>query len=329
MKIDVFVSYHTETARDVADAVVAKLEQQGLRCWYAPRDAEGRFAGVIKRAIDRCGVFVVLLSKAASESPHVLNEIAIAFERRDAVILPLRITDEELSDDVEYYLHRFHWIDGIGNNRASGMEELTRRVLRALGRTTATKIETIKYDDGCVYTGEIVNGKRHGKGNMIWPNGTVYDGCWQNDLRSGKGRQVWGKDTEWAGTVYDGDWNEDKPNGRGVATWNNGVVYEGDFVDGDYNGKGKMTLPDGAVYEGDWRDDKRTGKGTYSWPSGDVYEGDWLDDERTGKGIYRWPDGDVYEGDFVDGARTGYGTHNYANGTVLSGRFKNNKYLGE
>jgi len=36
---DVFISYSTED-KAVADAVVSVLENEGIRCWYAPRDIE-------------------------------------------------------------------------------------------------------------------------------------------------------------------------------------------------------------------------------------------------------------------------------------------------
>ena len=32
-----------------------------------------------------------------------------------------------------------------------------------------------------IYTGEILNGKRHGKGTQIWDDGAKYEGNWEND----------------------------------------------------------------------------------------------------------------------------------------------------
>ena len=34
---EVFISYSTKN-KNVADAVVANFEKNGIRCWYAPRD---------------------------------------------------------------------------------------------------------------------------------------------------------------------------------------------------------------------------------------------------------------------------------------------------
>ena len=166
---------------------------------------EGTYAGSIKRAIDSCAVFLVVLNKAASESRHVLNEIDIAFSRSDVVIIPFHIADNDISDDARYYLGRIHWIDGMTPNLNDRIEDLSKRVLHALGRDnsaqvraeekkaevekkpeikkeniekiaekavntaaldTPAEIKTATYDNG-TYTGEFRNGERTGKGKYI------------------------------------------------------------------------------------------------------------------------------------------------------------------
>lgn len=255
MGIDVFVSYHTETAQDAADAVVTALEQQGLCCWYASRDAEGRFAGNIRRAILDSSVFVVLLNHAACKSKHVRNEVALAFDQDDLVIIPLRITNEPLSDDMDYYLHSFNHINAVGGSRSNGIRELTRRVLKTLGRAAVSNIETINYSDGCVYTGQVVNGKRHGKGKLLLPDGDVYEGDWKDGQRTGKGKYTWRN-----GNVYEGDWKNDQLTGKGKYTWPEGTVYVGDFVDGVITGYGTYTYANGEVKSGRWENGKYLGK---------------------------------------------------------------------
>ena len=123
--------------------------------------------------------------------------------------------------------------------------------------------------DGDNYEGDLVDGKRTGKGVIIWENGNKYEG----------------------------DWVENKRTGKGVYTWKSGNKYEGDFIDGNFHGKGIKTWSNGDKYEGDFVDDKRTGKGVYTWENGDKYEGDFVDDERTGKGVYTHSNGDKYEGE--------------------------------
>ena len=42
---DVFISYHEQSAGDIAAKIAAALEEAGISCWYAKRDipAGGRF----------------------------------------------------------------------------------------------------------------------------------------------------------------------------------------------------------------------------------------------------------------------------------------------
>ena len=46
--------------------------------------------------------------------------------------------------------------------------------------------KTKRYMDA-LYKGEIVNGKRQGKGVMRYRNARIYEGDWEADLRHGKG----------------------------------------------------------------------------------------------------------------------------------------------
>ena len=358
MAIDVFVSYHAQTGLETARAVVQKLEANGLRCWYQERDSGGYYASMITRTVATCGVFVVILSQGATKSKFVKSELAMAFERDGLQILPLRVSADKLSDSATFYLSGLHWIDGVERPLDAALQDLCTRALKVLGRSTPisgavipAKTETIRYNDGCVYTGQVVNGKRHGKGTLTWPSGSVYEGDWRDDKRTGKGKYTWpsgnvyegdfvdgnftGKGKKiWAnGSVYEGDWRDDKRTGKGKYTWSDGDIYEGDWRDDKRTGKGKYTWPSGTIYEGDFVDGKITGKGKKIWPNGDTYEGDWRNDMKNGKGKYTWGKntqwaGDVYVGDWQDDGRTGTGTYTYADGRIQSGRWKDGKFLG-
>ena len=81
MEIDVFVSHHTASSLHIVEGIVNKLESQGIRCWYAPRDTEGAYASSIVKAINSCSVFLLILNRPASLSVHVLNEIDMVSKR--------------------------------------------------------------------------------------------------------------------------------------------------------------------------------------------------------------------------------------------------------
>lgn len=47
------------------------------------------------------------------------------------------------------------------------------------------------YDNGDTYQGELVKGKRHGKGKYTFINGDTFEGGFINDIRHGKGIYTW------------------------------------------------------------------------------------------------------------------------------------------
>ncbi len=133
MPVDVFISYHTNSSQTIAVTLCNKIEENGMRCWYAPRDVEqGNYASCIVDAIKECKFFVVILNREASYSEDVLNEINIAVKRQrkgeNIEILPLQITDEEFSSDAEYYLSRKHWFDAVNVPLVTGINNLVEEI---------------------------------------------------------------------------------------------------------------------------------------------------------------------------------------------------------
>jgi hypothetical protein len=50
---------------------------------------------------------------------------------------------------------------------------------------------TEAYQNGSRYTGDKVNGQRHGKGRMDFAEGGFYEGQWRNNTMNGKGILYW------------------------------------------------------------------------------------------------------------------------------------------
>jgi len=110
----VFISY---ASRDlgVAEKLCAALEAAGLPCWTAPRDvlAGESYAAAIVQAINSCRILVLVLSKNAIESPHVLREVERASSKRRPV-LSIRMDATGLPPDLEYFLSANQWLDASG-----------------------------------------------------------------------------------------------------------------------------------------------------------------------------------------------------------------------
>ena len=126
-----FISY-SSSDKNIADNLCAKLEARGIRAWYAPRDiTSGDYASAIVRAITRCTLFIVILSKNSVSSNHVLNEIDLAFNQlqRGVRFMPLKIDEEEMGPSFMYYLSRQHWMDAHIPPLEKRLEEFVERCL--------------------------------------------------------------------------------------------------------------------------------------------------------------------------------------------------------
>ena len=112
-KVDVFLSY-SSLNKNVADAVVSEFENNGIRCWYAPRDIMPgqEWVTAIHEAINTCRLFVLIYTDSSNESKQVANEVALAFNSGKTLI-PFKLSDTEMSSELEYYLTRVHWLDAV------------------------------------------------------------------------------------------------------------------------------------------------------------------------------------------------------------------------
>lgn len=136
MNVDVFISHHTASCLPVTQAICRALEREGIRCWYAPRDTSGSYAGNISEVIGQCRVFVLVLNYESSVSYDVLNEINLAAERirrgEKLAILPFRISGEDIGKDARYYIGRVHWIDAMTPPPEERIEDLKDRIMTVL-----------------------------------------------------------------------------------------------------------------------------------------------------------------------------------------------------
>src|SRR6266404_169176 len=137
MAAGIFVSYASHDAA-VANSIADTLEQQGFKCWLAPRDVKpgAPYADAIVRAINEASVVVLVLSASAVVSPHVGREVERAASKHKQII-GFRIDAAPLSPELEYFLSNSQWIDVPTMGVSPALVKLAKAVGSGSGRTIA------------------------------------------------------------------------------------------------------------------------------------------------------------------------------------------------
>jgi TolB-like protein/Flp pilus assembly protein TadD len=131
----IFVSYASQDV-ELAEALVGTLEEQGFRCWIAPRDVDPGtlYADAIIAGINHSNAFVLILSESAVASAHVGKELERASSKRKPILV-LRINKTPLTRTFEYFLSESQWIEvGIG-----GISSTLAKVADAVRHLEATR----------------------------------------------------------------------------------------------------------------------------------------------------------------------------------------------
>ena len=118
------------------------------------------------------------------------------------------------------------------------------------------KGKMINLMDGSEYEGDVVQGKKEGKGILKFKDGTIYEG----------------------------EFKDDDFNGNGILKYNNGRKYEGNFKEGKMDGNGKFIWEDGKTYIGSYVNDKKHGQGKLIYNNDKYYEGSWVNNKQHGEG---------------------------------------------
>ena len=369
----IFISYSHKDSDFVKKAIVG-LRMNNYNIGYDEGlEGSSAYNNEIATQIKNCDCFIAFMSRNYAKSEYCNTEIEYALKlHKDIFVVYIdNITESELPAGIDMHISRLQAIfrrdfatdaDFINRICSEPIIVKYKRINVASQSVTQPAPVNTQSQPGFselkgssvvgdktytyVYTGDVLNGKRHGKGTCTWHTGSVYEGKWQNDKRHGKGKYTWsdgtvyegewkdgirngrGKETFADGAVYEGEWKDDNKHGRGKFTFANGAVYEGEYKDGKRNGTGKFTWPDGEVYDGEWKDGKKDGRGKYTFANGDVYEGEYKDDKQNGTGKFTFANGDVYEGEYKDDKQNGTGKFTFANGAVYEGEYKDDKRNG-
>ncbi|TPX45826.1 hypothetical protein SeMB42_g03778 [Synchytrium endobioticum] len=215
------------------------------------------------------------------------------------------------------------YLGGLRDNRAHGSGVYTwPDATRFEGEFLNGKIigtGTYTWINGCVYEGEVQDAYRHGRGALSFTNrGGVYSGNWVQGKRSGKGVLVY----DYEGRCrYDGDWKNGVRHGFGTMTYASGNIYEGEWRNGSKCGRGIMKWARrNEEYTGEWVDNLPNGLGAYTWKINNISQ-----DRFPGHNRYEgW-----YDGDWKDNMKHGRGTYTSEDGRKYTGMFENDRMLGE
>ncbi len=152
-----------------------------------------------------------------------------------------------------------------------------------------------------------------GVGRVAWDNGDVFEGTLLVGKRQGHGVFTW------SGGQYNGQWVDDRAVGKGELIFKNGDRYEGEVVDSIAHGEGFMKFASGDTYRGAFTNGKTHGLGVYVWRNGQTYEGSWQMDVAQGVGKMHFANGNQYQGEMAGGMPHGAGTMKYAEGDLYKG----------
>lgn len=133
----IFIS-HSSVDAAVAAEICDLLEKSGKKCFIAPRDIRSgmEYAEELINAIDRSNAMVLLMSKAANSSPHVLREVERAVSK-NIPILVYKLEDLELSKSLEYFLMTHQWIDQGSHSRYEDILTAIGELVAAQGAASA------------------------------------------------------------------------------------------------------------------------------------------------------------------------------------------------
>ena len=141
---DVFISYPS-ARNEIATAMCAALEENGITCWIAPRDILPgiTYADALIQAIDSSKVMVLVYSSETNTSPHILREVERAVHN-NIPIIPVRVDNSDPSNAMMYYISTPHWLDAFVPPFEQHLDRLVKTIKQHLenlsGKTAQTSV---------------------------------------------------------------------------------------------------------------------------------------------------------------------------------------------
>jgi hypothetical protein len=141
MAHDVFISYSSKD-KNTADALCARLEQSGVRCWIAPRDVMpgSDWGAAIIDALEGSKVLMLVFTQNANTSPQIRNEVERAVSK-GLIVLPVRFEQVIPSKSLEYFISSRHWLDALSPPLERQLDQVVNTTRQLLGMPPVRKVE--------------------------------------------------------------------------------------------------------------------------------------------------------------------------------------------
>lgn len=152
----VFIS-HSSKDSQAAEDICNLLEQNNHKCFLSFRDIRSgqEYAEEILKGIERADVLLLLLSKEANKSPHVLREIERAVSKKTTIIV-YKTEEVELTKSMEYFLMTHQWLN---TSPGTGYDEILNCVNAISVKLDAQDKEAVEKQEKPVKKTKVRTGK--------------------------------------------------------------------------------------------------------------------------------------------------------------------------
>lgn len=142
-----FVSY-SKNDKETVDAICNALEENGLGCWYAPRNVPigADWDASIIEALTASRVMILVWSSHSDQSRQVKREVALALDEIGVTVIPFRIESIKPSK-LRYYLSGIQWFDASTPPPEANLKRLVEQVKIAIpinGQLLASEDEKLQ-----------------------------------------------------------------------------------------------------------------------------------------------------------------------------------------
>jgi len=157
-----------------------------------------------------------------------------------------------------------------------------------------TQNVTIAFSSGTEYTGDVVDGRPEGEGELRSKTGLVWKGRFKDGMMDGEGVGTWPN-----GGYCKGTWKEGQADGFFIEVNDcpeHLCKFEGHYKLGIREGEGEMWQPVGYHYKGNFHADEIHGYGVRNRHIRGCYDGQWLNGLEHGHGTHHMPGKITYTG---------------------------------